>query len=272
MELRMSSTSLAKLVRSDVIKMAHASGLSHVGSSLSCVDLLSCVYSEMLHDFTVPISSMDDVFLLSKGHATSALYAVLWRIGFFPGDLVSLYGQDGENYMSHVSNRVPGVSFSFGSLGHGPPIGLGIAWAQKQTNARKVKRTFVLVGDGELAEGSIWEALLLAEELKASNLVLIVDMNGIQSLGSTPPGLTETALATKLRAFGCQVSVVDGHDHLSIKSALTESGKSGITPWAIVCRTVKGKGVSFMENELLWHYRAPDDTELDVALAEVLHD
>jgi len=263
---------LAKLVRSDVIRMAHSSGLSHVGSSLSCVDMVACVYSEMLQDFSAPISECGDVFLLSKGHAASTLYATLWELGFFPGDLVADYGQDGQPFMSHISSEVPGVSFSFGSLGHGPAVGLGSAWSQWSKRNGGVQRTFVLVGDGELAEGAIWETLLLADNLQIPNLVLLVDLNGIQSLGSTPSSLGENSLVSKLNAFNCQVRVVDGHNHSLLKETLRESGLSGNSPWVIVCRTVKGKGVSFMENKLLWHYKSPNDEELDSALSEVSHD
>ena len=266
------SEALAKLVRGDVLRMAHSSGLSHVGSSLSCVDMVACVYSEMLQDFSTPISECGDLFLLSKGHAASTLYAALWELGCFSGDLVADYGQDGQPYMSHISSEVAGVSFSFGSLGHGPAVGLGSAWSQWSKKSGGIQRTFVLVGDGELAEGSIWETLLLANNLQIPNLVLLVDLNGIQSLGSTPPSLGENSLVSKLNAFDCQVRIVDGHNHSLLKETLRESGLSGSSPWVVVCRTVKGYGVSFMENKLLWHYKSPNDEELDRALSEVTND
>jgi transketolase len=226
----------------------------------------------MLRNFKVPIHACEDVFLLSKGHATSTLYATLWELGFFLGDLVTDYGQDGKTLMSHVSSEVPGVSFSFGSLGHGPSVGLGSAWGQSANNHRPIRRTFVLVGDGELAEGAVWESLLLAKDQKVSNLVLLVDLNGIQSLGSTPSSLAEDSLVAKLKAFDCQVRVVDGHNHKELGGVLNEAGLSGDSPWVIVCRTLKGKGVSFMENKLLWHYKSPSDDELDRALKEVSFD
>ena len=263
------SEALARKVRGDVLRMAHASGLSHVGSSLSCVDMVACVYSAMLEDFKVPILECEDFFFLSKGHAASTLYATLWELGCFAGDLVSDYGQDGKLLMSHVSNEVPGVSFSFGSLGHGPSVGLGTAWGQSRDGLGAIRRTFVLMGDGEMAEGAVWEALLLAKNLQISNLVLLVDLNSLQSLGSTPASLSEASLVSKLEAFDCQVRVVDGHNHEGLRGALVESGLSGDSPWVIVCKTTKGKGVSFMENKLLWHYKSPSDDELDKALSEV---
>lgn len=260
---------LARKVRSDVLRMAHSSGLSHVGSSLSCVDMVACVYSAMLQDFKSPIRECKDLFFLSKGHAASTLYATLWELGYYAGDLVADYGQDGKLLMSHVSNEVPGVSFSFGSLGHGPSVGLGTAWSQSKDDRGAIRRTFVLMGDGEMAEGAPWEALLLGKNLQISNLVLLVDLNGIQGLGTTPDSLSEDSLVSKLEAFDCQVRVVDGHNHERLKGALMESGMSGVSPWVIVCKTTKGKGVSFMENKLLWHYKSPSDDELDKALAEV---
>jgi transketolase len=266
------SEGLARKVRGDVLRMAHSSGLSHVGSSLSCVDMVASLYSVMLRDFKVPILECEDLFLLSKGHATSTLYATLWELGCFPGDLVSDYGKDGKPLMSHVSSEVPGVSFSFGSLGHGPSVGLGSAWGQAANYQGAIRRTFVLVGDGELAEGAVWESLLLAKDLRISNLVLLVDLNGIQSLGSTPSSLSEDSLIAKLKAFDCQVRVADGHNHQELRDVLWEAGLSGNSPWVIVCRTIKGKGVSFMENKLLWHYKSPSDEELDRALSEVSDD
>lgn len=206
-----------------------------------------------------------DRFILSKGHACVALYAALADSGFFPVSDLEAYGTDHSKLMNHVSHSVPGVEFSTGSLGHGLPYGVG-----KALSARIKKmswRTFVLLGDGEMDEGSNWEALMFAAHHKLDSLVAIIDYNKIQSMDTVSNTLGLEPLAEKLNAFGCIVKEVDGHDHNQLIRAFSSHTEN--KPLVIVAHTVKGKGVSFMENKVEWHYKNPDDAQLALALTEL---
>jgi len=202
---------------------------------------------------------------LSKGHACVALYAALADSGFFPVSDLKAYGTDHSKLMNHVSHAVPGVEFSTGSLGHGLPYGVG-----KALGARIKKmpwRTFVLLGDGEMDEGSNWEALMFAAHHKLDSLVAIIDYNKIQSMDTVSNTLGLEPLAEKLNAFGCIVKEVDGHDHNQLIRAFSSHTENKLL--VIVAHTVKGKGVSFMENKVEWHYKNPDDAQLALALTEL---
>lgn len=208
-----------------------------------------------------------DRLVVSKGHAAAIVYAVLARTGFFSVDDLSSYTADGSIFTGHVSHHVPGVEFSTGSLGHGLPVGTGMAIAAARMGADH--RTFVLLSDGELDEGSNWEAILFAGHHKLRNLTAIVDANGIQSFGSVSEVLELEPLPDKFRNFGWLVREIDGHDHNALLTALEPTATTETRPVMVLARTVKGAGVSFMENELRWHYRSANPQELADALLEV---
>ena len=263
-----SSIQLAKNIRGDALRMVHAAKASHIGSCLSSADILAVLYDHILKvDPGRPEWPDRDRFLLSKGHGVAILYAVLAEKGFFPKDTLLSYCQNGSLLMGHISHHLPGVEISTGSLGHGLPIGCGLALATKK-DARDY-RTYVLLGDGEMDEGSNWEAMLFAAHHKLDNLIAIVDYNKIQSFGRVKDVLDLEPLTDKWRSFCWSVSEINGHDHMEISNAFKslpiESGK----PTVIIAHTIKGKGVSFMENLLAWHYKTPTDAELAQALAEL---
>ena len=241
---------------------------SHIGGALSMADLLAVLYADVLNVRPKDPSWGDrDRFILSKGHSCTALYAALALKGFFPVEELSTYGQDGARLMSHISHHLPGVEFSTGSLGHGLPFGCGKALAAKRTGADW--RTFVMLSDGELDEGSNWEAILFAPQHKLDNLVAIVDYNKIQSLGSVADVMELDPLADKFRAFRWGVKEIDGHDHKAIHEALSTCPFEPGKPSCLIAHTIKGKGVDFMENNLQWHYSSPKPDQLAEALRQL---
>lgn len=260
---------LAKRIRIHCLHMVHRANASHIGSCLSAADLLAVLYGAALRvDPKRPDWPDRDLFLMSKGHAAAALYAVLAERGFFPHEWLEEYCQDGAKLAGHVAgHHVPGVEVSTGSLGHGLGIGCGIALAAKAD--RRPSRVFVLLGDGECDEGSIWEAALFAPHHHLDNLVAIVDYNKIQSFGTVKEVLDLHPLAEKWRSFRWSVRELDGHDHGKIHEALSAAPLEEGRPTAVIAHTVKGKGVSFMENELAWHYKSPSREQLNQALAEL---
>lgn len=255
----------ARNIRIESLKMVHSAGASHIGGALSIADILAVLYGEILNiEPNAPGRSDRDRFILSKGHSCVSLYAALALCGFISYDELETYGQDGSRLMSHISHKVPGVEFSTGSLGHGLPFGVGKALAAKRQAEPWL--TFVLLGDGELNEGSNWEAIMFAAHHKLDNLVAVVDYNKIQSLGKTSEVICLEPLARKFEAFGWAVRAIDGHDIEQLKKVFLEVPFKADLPSCIVANTIKGKGVSFMENQLLWHYRSPDDAQLQEAL------
>lgn len=250
------------------LNMTHNAGASHVGSALSIVDLVSVLYCRVLQvEPNNPDAPQRDRFILSKGHACVAIYAVLAKCGFFREDRLEEYGTFGSIFMNHVSHAVPGVEFSTGSLGHGLPFGAGKALHAKRSGADW--QTVVLLSDGELNEGSNWEALMFAAHHKLSNLITIVDCNGLQSLTTTEATLDMAPLEDKFRSFGLKTAIIDGHDHETIETTLRDAVAETDVPTVIIANTVKGKGVSFMENEVLWHYRPPSADDLSKAAEEL---
>ncbi len=231
-------------------------------------DLLAHLYGGFLRvDPRQPHWSDRDRMILSKGHGVAILYAALAERGFFPVDELANYARDGSLLTSHPNHLVPGIEFSTGSLGHGLPVGCGLAlFAQRR---RAPWRTVVLMSDGELDEGSNWEAFLFAAHHRLDNLLAIVDFNKIQSLGHVSAVMNLEPLAEKLRAFGWSVREIDGHDHAAIGEALSELPADVGRPTVIIAHTVKGKGVSFMEDRLKWHYQSPDSEQLAQALREL---
>lgn len=265
----MDSQALALEVRRHVVRMASLGGGSHVGSALSCVDILAVLYADILTvDPLNPVDPLRDRFILSKGHAGSAVYATLAECGFLPTEWLSTHYQDGSLLSGHVSHKgIPGVEISTGSLGHGLSIGAGMAKAAKLRN--EAWRVFVLQSDGECDEGSVWEAAMFASHHRLSNLVALVDYNKLQSLGTVADTLALEPFADKWRAFGWGVRRLDGHNHELIKQALSGPPIDEGKPTCLLLDTVKGKGVSFMENSVLWHYRAPQGEEYKRAMAEL---
>ena len=264
----MTNKQFAKQIRVETLNMVYKSGSSHIGSAFSYIDILSVLYNQILKiNIHNPEDPTRDRFILSKGHACSSLYASLALKGFFKMDKLSSYGQNEAILMNHVSHKVPGVEFSTGSLGHGLPFGIGIAKALKLKH-KKPPKTFVLIGDGELAEGSNFEALLFGAHHKLDNLILIIDYNNLQSLTTVEKTLNLIPLDKKFEAFGWNCFEIDGHDHSSINETLMNIPLNS-KPSVIIAKTTKGKGVSFMENKVEWHYKSPNDEEYIQALNEI---
>lgn len=262
------SLQLALAARRHAVQMVARARASHIGGALSMADLLAVLYADILRVRPAePCWPERDRFLLSKGHACTTLYATLALRGFFPLAELETYGRDGSRLMAHASHRVPGVEFSTGSLGHALPFGCGVALAAKRRG--QPHRTFVLVSDGELDEGSNWEAILFAPQHRLDNLVLLVDYNQIQSLGTVAEVVELAPLADKFRAFRWNVREVDGHDHAALRAALHAVPWEPGRPGCVIARTVKGKGVDFMEDALAWHYQSPDAAQLASALAQL---
>ena len=232
-------------------------------------DLLAVLYAQVLHvDHLRPHLPDRDRFILSKGHGAAIVYAVLAERGFFPREWLNTYCQNGSRLGGHIChNEVPGVEVSTGSLGHGLSIGCGMALAGKRDG--RPYRVFTMLSDGELDEGSNWESILFAPHHKLDNLVAIVDYNKIQSFGSVAEVLELAPLAEKWRAFRWAVREIDGHDHGQIEDALANVPLEPDRPTAIIAHTVKGKGVSFMEGQLAWHYKSPTAELLEKALKEL---
>lgn len=257
----------ARQVRARVLEMAHAGRSPHVGSALSCVDLLVGLYFSVLRiDPGRPEDENRDRFILSKGHGCMAQYAVLAERGFFPASLLDEYARDGGCLGEHPSPRcVPGIELAAGSLGHGLPVGAGLALAARMR--RQSYRVFVLISDAECYEGSVWEAALFAPTQQLDNLVAIIDYNNWSAMSRTSPVLEP--FSTKWRAFGWGVADIDGHDLPAIVSTLAGVPLEPGRPTAVIAHTTKGKGVSFMEDDLEWHYRPPNKDDLERALAEI---
>lgn len=262
----MLSKDFANKIRKHILNMVHKSGGSHIASALSIVDIISVLYNEILKvDNNNPRWGSRDRFILSKGHACTPIYAALAELGFFPISDLELYGKNDSILMNHISHKVLGVEFSTGALGHGLPFGVGKAKAAKILNENW--KTFVLLSDGELDEGSNWEAFMFASHHKLNNLTAIIDYNKIQSLDSVENTMGLEPLEQKFKSFGWDVFEIDGHDYSQISSVLLES--NNLNPKVIIAHTTKGKGVSFMENKVEWHYKTPNKIELELALSEL---
>jgi transketolase len=261
------SIDLAKQIRVHALRMVTRAKASHIGSALSVADIVAALYGGVMHvDPGHPELPSRDRFILSKGHACVAVYGALAARGFFPEAELDTYGQDHSNLMNHISHKVPGVELSSGALGHGLPFGVGKALVAKRIKA--AWRVFVQLSDGEMDEGSNWEALMFAAHHRLDNLVAIIDYNKLQSITTVEATLNLEPLADKLRAFGWTVREVDGHAHAQLHEVLGGPPEAG-KPTLVLAHTVKGKGVSFMENQVLWHYRSPSEEQLAQALAEL---
>ena len=263
----MNSIEFARHTRKLALEMVTQAKASHIGGSLSMADAVAVLYCDILHVRPAQPDWADrDRLILSKGHSCTSLYAALALKGFIPESELTTYARDGARLMSHISHKVPGVEFSTGSLGHGLPFGVGKALAAKR--GALDWRTFVIISDGELDEGSNWEAILFAAHHKLARLVLFVDYNKIQSLGTVEEVISLGNLGAKFAAFNWEVRAIDGHDHAQLRVALAQPSQGG-SPVVVLANTIKGKGVSFMEHQLLWHYRNPDAALLDKARHEL---
>lgn len=257
----------ARRIREISLRLVHRARASHIGSALSIADLLAVLYfSQSSISFESPDHPQRDRILLSKGHACSALYSALHLKGLYTLDELYTYGSDYSIFMNHASHLVPGVEFSTGALGHALPVGCG-----KALSARAKKEgwhTFVIMSDGELQEGSNWEAFMFAGHHQLGNLTACIDYNNLQSLCSVDETVSLNPLKAKLEAFGWHAEELDGHNHNELAKYLAAS-KHKNKPTALILNTIKGKGVSFMENSVAWHYKSPSDKQLHEALEEI---
>ena len=246
----------SKFLRSLVVNALKSNGGGHIGSSLSTIEILRVLYDSVLHyDPNSPEFPERDRFILSKGHGCLALYAVLADKGFFSTRELESFGQPTSRLGGHPERgKVPGVEASTGALGHGLPIGVGLALALRLK--RSQSRVFVLTGDGEINEGSNWEAAIAASKHKLSNLVLLIDYNKVQSYGPTSEVFNLEPLAEKLSSFGFETREVDGHDVLALEKILKHGPFRVDAPSAIICHTIKGKGIPFAEGNSAWHHKS----------------
>lgn len=261
---------ISRELRKDVVKMSYQASSSHVGSALSIIDILTVLYFEILN---INIKNYKDIsrdkFILSKGHASSALYAVLARKGFIGNKMLDTYYTDGSPLSGHPKkNSVPGIEVSTGSLGHGLAMGCGLALSDKNDN-RQCK-TVILMGDGECDEGSVWESAMFASSRNLNNLIAIIDNNKLQGLGRVDKITGLYSLQEKWRAFNWNVEEINGHDFNEIYKALKEAYKSQYKPTVIIAHTIKGKGISFMEDKLEWHYKSPNEEQYQSAIKELI--
>jgi len=262
---------LAWLIRRNGLEMTHLSRGSHIGSVLSVAEIIAVLYARVLNvDPKEPKKPDRDRLILSKGHAGSAVYAALAETGFFPVEQLKTHYANGSILSGHVSHKgVPGVEVSTGSLGHGLSVGAGMALGAKMDGAQW--RTYVVLGDGECDEGSVWEAALQAAQYKLDRLIAVVDYNHMQSLATVDETLRLEPFEQKWKDFGWNAVSVDGHDTDALLKAFdwAKENAGSRKPSVILAHTVKGKGISFMENNILWHYRTPQGEEYDAALKEL---
>lgn len=258
---------LALRLRRHVVRMCSRGGSSHVGSALSVADIVAMLYGAVLRvDPGDPGWTGRDRFILSKGHAGACVYAALAESGFFPVERLEQHYRNGSALSGHVSHKgVPGVDFSTGSLGHGLGVGAGMALQLRRAGGGQ--QVYVVLGDGECDEGSVWEAALFAAHQGLANLCAIIDHNKLQSLGPIAETIALEPFADKWASFGWAVSRIDGHDHRALRQAFAT--RAGDRPTCIIADTIKGRGVSFMERAVLWHYRSPQGDEFAAAMREL---
>ena len=262
---------IANNVRMDILEEVYNAKSGHIGGAFSIADILTVLYfNEMNIDAKIPDSPDRDRLVLSKGHASAALYAVLAEKGYIDKEELKTFRNIDSNLQGHPDmNKVPGVDMTTGSLGQGLSVANGMALSSKLDS--RGYRVYCILGDGELQEGQIWEAAMTAEKYQLDNLCVIVDANELQLTDSTinVKGINYNDIEQKFRAFGFQTVVIDGHNIESIIRALTIAEMTKGKPTAIICKTIKGKGVSFMENQVDWHGKAPNDEEYEMAAKEL---
>lgn len=259
---------IAKSLRARIIRNSYRAEIPHLGSCLSCVDILVLLYYEILQ--IDPLRHQDpqrDRFILSKGHAAPALFQILAMKGFYTDKLLEGYGEDGGLFAEHppAPPAVPGVEVATGSLGHGLPMAVGMALSERLSN--RLFNVYALLSDGECNEGTVWEAALFAAAQKLTRLYVIVDFNKWQATGKSCEVMPLSRLAEMWRAFGWNSIEVNGHDFTELRQAL--ASRASDRPTAIIAHTIKGKGVSFMEDNNDWHYRIPTENQLEAAIKEL---
>jgi transketolase len=253
-------------IRRLVLLESRRAGVGHIGSSLSIADMIGLLYSSVLN-ISEPGDPERDRFILSKGHAVLSVYAALHLKGFITRDELGTFCNDGTSLCGHPEIGVPGIDFATGSLGMGLSFGVGCAVAARKTNSSR--KTFVLVSDAELNEGSLWESVLFAGHHKLSNLVVLVDQNGQQALGYTKDVMDTSSVENKFKAFNWDVHVVDGHDCTQMRDTIDKLDFQSGAPHVLVCRTTFGKGVSFMHNKIEWHYLPMTEEQYEQAMTEI---
>jgi transketolase len=254
-------------LRKQTLEAIFNAGAGHTGGSLSCLDILNVLYNRILNVSPEKISDPNrDRYVQSKGHSVEALYAVLADRGFFPESELKTICHYKSHFVGHPTRHIPGIEMNTGALGHGLPICIGMALAAKMDSAPY--RVFTLLGDGELAEGSNWEAAMSSAHYKLDNLTAIIDHNTLQISGRTRDVMSNEPIDEKFRAFGWSVKTVNGHNFAELTDALSKSAEIG-KPTCVIANTVKGKGVSFMEDVAKWHHGVPSDAELKQALREL---
>lgn len=255
-------------IRMNLLRMIHRARMGHTGGSLSNTDILTVLYYRIMRmDPHRPDWEDRDRFIASKGHSVESLWCILADLGFFPKEELQTYCQFGTRLIGHPNNKVPGVEMNTGALGHGLSISVGMALAARKDS--RDYRVFCLMGDGELAEGSIWEAAMAGAHYRLDNLIGIVDRNRVQITGSTEEVMALEPLEDKWKAFGWHVVSVDGNDVEQLLEVFQAVPAIKGRPTLVMANTIKGKGVSFAENQVRWHHHVPDDDELELALKEL---
>ena len=256
--MKNNSVTISKKIRRKILNVSNKAQSAHIGSSLSIVDIITVLYLKIIK------RNLKNIFILSKGHACLAHYCLLNQLKVISDKMLNTYGKNNSILMCHSSHKVKGVNLSTGSLGHGLPVATGIALSN--VILKRKEKVFVLLSDGELNEGSNWESVLFAAHHKLKNLVIIIDYNKIQSLDSVKNTIKLEPIKQKFLSFGCDAVLINGHNHKEILKAIK---KKTTKPLVIIANTIKGKGVSFMENKVLWHYRSPNKIELEKGLKEL---
>ena len=259
----------AKEIRRTSVQLVYKTRTSHIGGAMSQADILAVLYSGVMNVSPETIDAPDrDRIIESKGHCCTSYYAALALKGFIDyDDLMNNFCKDGSQYFEHVSHKLPGIEVSTGSLGHGLPIACGMALGAKR--AKKTYNVYCIIGDGEINEGSNWEAIMFAAHNKLDNLCVILDKNKMQALGDTKDVIDLDPITDKLSSFNWNVIDIDGHDIAQLISAFDNFKGNKGTPTIIVANTVKGKGVSYMEHNLRFHYSPPNDDEMKIAMEEL---
>ena len=254
--------------RRTILRIIKQSNAGHTGGSLSCIDILNVLYNQMMNITPENFSSLDrDHFIQSKGHSVEALYTVLADKGFYPESELDTLNRFQSHFVGHPTRKVYGIEHNTGALGHGLSVSVGIALGMKQNHIKHA--VYTLLGDGELAEGSSWEALMAASHYKLDNLVIIVDRNTLQITGGTEDVMGLEPLVERFASFGCAVRSCNGNDVEELVTTLNELPYESNKPNVIIARTTKGKGISFMENTVKWHHKVPNDHDYQAALKEL---
>lgn len=255
-----------KNIRKTLLNMISNSGAGHIGAALSVIEILNTIYKNVDLSKIMNSDIARDRIILSKGHATSGLYAVMFHHGLLEKSLIDTYFKNNSILAGHTSHYVPFVEHSTGGLGHGLSVGVGMAIGMRTKKINS--KVFVVLGDGEMQEGSNWEAIMLAGHLKLQNLIIFIDINELGQVGKLEDCCSIEPLGKKLESFNFEVVDVDGHDEIKLDQTIKKSYISQ-KPTAILCRTIKGRGISFMENNNLWHYKCPKGDEYEIALKEL---